>query len=158
MDRSAEIDFVRDLLAEVHEARQFHEVVEYSAEAVWVVSFDEDCDVILDYDGDAERLFIFCELGSPPEEAAFDTYRFFLQYNYQASETGGARVALRDEEGPLSLIYDLSEAELRAGTLPIVLDNLEADLPAWRALVAEGLKTEADSPPGDPMHHHSLRV
>lgn len=158
MDRSAEIEFVRDLLAQVHEVRQFHEVVEYTADAVWTVRTDELTEVTLDYDAESQRLFIFCELGAPPETGALAAYSFFLRYNYQVTETGGARVAMRDEAGPLSMIYDLSEAELRAGTLPIVFENLEAVLPAWRALVARGLEPGDDGPEADAIPHPSLRA
>lgn len=158
MEHSAETEFVRDLLAQAHKVKQFHRVLEYEDDASWTVSLDEQADVELEYDAASHRLFVFCEIGTPPQAAASAAYGFCLRYNYHVTETGGARIAMLDEGGPLSLIYDLTETELRTGILPVVLENLESVLPAWRELVAQGLTPAEEDPEADGVPHHSLRV
>jgi hypothetical protein len=154
----ADARFVSDLLAQVHKDVKFHQVVEHPEDAAWTVMIDEHTEVHLEHDEASAKLYFFCELGTPPEKSRLAAYRFFLQYNYQVHQTGGGRIAMCEPDGPVSMIFDLTEAGLRAGALASAFHNLEAVLPVWRDLVAHEHEAPDESPEGSIHPHHSMRV
>lgn len=110
-------------------------------EPEWTVFFDEDTAVGLDLILEQEKLVLSMNLGAPPAEHRASTYELVLLYNYNWTDSGGAKIGLDAPEGELSLLFELNASELNLPTLQRVLMSFLQKAQAWRELVALGVRS-----------------
>jgi len=108
----------------------------------WLVSFDEQTLVELEFDEDQNKLCLSIEVGDPPKESRFDTYEALLIYNYLGNETGGVRMALDGPSGAVVQTFDMNADGLDVSKLIAVLSNFVDKARIWREMIQRGIASE----------------
>ena len=96
------------------------QVTLYDSGREWALLVDDATVVYVDCIAEGERLMLSIELGRPPEASRQRVYALLLLYNHAWPDTGGVRMALESEGGPVVQLFETPTAELD----PIGLGNL----------------------------------
>jgi hypothetical protein len=81
--------------------------LEAISEEAWVLGFDDDGVVILEWARHPDRIVLSAMIGEPPAERAVEVFETALSYTALWQESGGARIAKGGADGELVLIREL---------------------------------------------------
>jgi len=95
----------------------------------------EDVDVLVERDGDRDRIALSVEIGAPPPSRALEVYETLLSYNLLWRETGGVRMALTGRKGSVVQFVDLTGSEINPRSIATVAANLASLTEIWRAFL-----------------------
>lgn len=141
------------LLEELASKAKAADWVSFNQEALtWTVGFDDDSTVLLEWDGEQERVMAFTLLGRPPEHRQITVYRAVLAYNALWRENADARIVMADTEGELALMFELPVRALALERLKLVLESVRSVARAWALYVSDPGETHEDLPPASPLH------
>ncbi len=107
----------------------------------------EEVDVLVERDGDRDRIALSVEIGAPQPTNALSVYETLLSYNLLWQETGGVRMALTGKGGNVVQFVDLTGTEINPTSIATVAVNLASLTEIWRAfLESEGSDLAAPEP------------
>lgn len=107
----------------------------------------EQLDVVVERDGDRDRIALSVEIGAPRPSQALEAYQTLLSYNMLWRETGGVRMALTGKGGSVVQFVDLTGSEINPRSIATVAANLASLTEIWRAfLQSAGNDTVAPAP------------
>jgi hypothetical protein len=111
-------------------------------EKTWAVQLNDESIVLMEWDGEPERLVLSTDLGVPVEERRLDVYQLLLCYNLLWRESGGLKTALGGPDGGAMLLYEWSGEQATLMEMQTVLDNFSRVGAMWRSYIANGIGIE----------------
>lgn len=151
----ANIDQIKQLMAEIGPALELSEVREFENPDVWTLVVDEDVLVFAEFDDTRDVVVLSTDLAELPEASRAERHTLLLTYNNQWRETGGVRMALDEPEGTVQQIFDISATGLDVSSFGTALTNFAELARTWRGILTGeggGPASEAsDEPPMDGM-------
>jgi len=129
------------------------DVIAFDAEAAaWRVVFDDDAELLVEWDAECTRLMVQASLGRPSEMGVLRAYEAALAYNAVWRENGNARIGRVDNDGELALMFEVPATELAVDTLQLALLSVRSVAHAWTRWIANpGGHDEVPSPAGAPV-------
>ena len=134
-----------DNLEEIQPSRPAQEV-EQEIVNRGALSFEDDFDILLNYDEDDEpRLLATGELELPSPEDCLDAYQAMMLYNFLCSQVGAPQLVFSPSDKDRPQLYDWFVSSLSICPLTELLDQLLKRLVAWKkraASLGEGVDKE----------------
>lgn len=151
------------LMAEIGPIADLMAVGAFEGRDVWALVVDEETTVDVDLDPARGCLVLSAEVGQPPAAERAGRLELLLRWNYQWPDTGGARLAVVDQGGPVVLLADHPVAGLAAADLGQRLGVFVRLLRAWRDLLTGTSGSVADPSAGEarpepPLPFGTIRV
>lgn len=113
------------------------DVIVFDVEAaLWRVVFDDDAELLVEWDAACSRLMVQASLGRPSEAGTLQAYEAALAYNALWRDNGNARIGRVDNDGELALMFAIPADELAADTLQLVLLGVRSVAQAWSRWIA----------------------
>jgi hypothetical protein len=107
----------------------------------------EEIDVLVERDGDRDRIALSVEIGTPRPSNALSVYEALLSYNLLWRETGGVRMALTGRQGAVVQFVDLTGPEINPTSIATVAANLAGLSEIWRTYIdSDGGEAAAPAP------------
>jgi hypothetical protein len=128
----AEIGALADLMA----------VAEHEGENVWALRVDEETLLFADLEQERDCLVLSGEVGTPPPSDRARLHDLLLRYNFHWDETGGVRMAVEGQDGPVIQLVDVPLAGLDGHRLQALVRGFTTKLQAWRAILQGGASPE----------------
>ncbi|MEM9618009.1 MAG: type III secretion system chaperone [Pseudomonadota bacterium] len=139
---------ISEILTKLGPELEVDEIAAYEESQTWAVATSDggwEADILLHYDEPSRKLYISGDCGPVPEDKVLSTYEFLLKYNLACIDTGGARFALDEPGGDVSLIFDLPLAELETEVLGATISNFINLLRTMQAMVICGFGDDPSS-------------
>jgi len=111
-------------------------------EKTWAVQFDDESIVLVEWDGEPERLIFSTDLGDAAEERRIEVYQLLLSYNLLWRESGGLKTALGGPDGGAMLLYEWRSEQATLMEMQTALDNFNRIAAMWRNYIANGAGME----------------
>jgi hypothetical protein len=113
------------------------DVIAFDVEAAaWRAVFDDDTELVVEWDAECSRLMVQASLGRPSEVGLLRAYEAALAYNALWRENGNARIARVGNDGELVLMFEVPAAELAVDTLQLALSSVRSVAQVWTRLIA----------------------
>ena len=138
----AGLDRVDALMREIGPLLGLDQVTLYDSGREWALVVDERTVVYADYIEAGERLMLSIELGRPPEASRQRVYELLLLYNHAWPDTGGVRMALESEGGPIVQLFETDTADLDVSGLRNLLGGFIELARHWRGGITRGVAGE----------------
>ena len=141
-------EHVQGLMQEIGAVADLAAVAEHEGEDVWSLLVDDEEGGVVWVDLDDARgcLVLSGEVGTPQPVDRERLNDLLLRYNFHWDATGGVRMAVEGEGGPVIQLADVPLAGLDAGRLGVVVRGFAAMLAAWRAILRGGGVSGAAGP------------
>lgn len=101
----------------------------------WVVAFDDDSTVLINWIETPHRLVLSAGLGHPSEARQCEVLQKLMSYNALWESTGGVRTARGGDEGELLLLYDWYPQIMAVEQFPVIIENFSAIAKFWEHFV-----------------------
>ena len=105
---------------------------------------DDSTVVYADFIAAGERLMLSIELGRPPEASRHRVYELLLLYNHAWPDTGGVRMALESQGGPIVQLFETDTNDLDIAGLRNVLGGFIELARHWRDGITRGVADDVD--------------
>jgi hypothetical protein len=119
------------------------DIVEISRieDGTWLVGFDDESGIAIEYLASPPRLMVTSALGRPPIDRRFVVYETLLSFNALWRDSPGTRLALNGADGEVMVVCEHAAAELTSAQLQSVLAAHAEFAREWRHYVL------AEAPP-----------
>ncbi|MEM8598046.1 MAG: type III secretion system chaperone [Pseudomonadota bacterium] len=107
-------------------------------ERVAVLTFDEDTEMLLEYDKTRELLVFVGSVGASPPRAESTMLLVFMKMNNLRETLGGLHFAIEEEGGEFMLIWDLPYHNLTTEGLYGAIVSFRGRIEFWRQIVSDG--------------------
>jgi hypothetical protein len=137
---------VQSLMAEIGSLADLMAVAEHEGEDVWSLRVDEDTILFADPDRERGCLVLWGDVGTPQPGDRARLYDLLLRYGFHWDETGGVRMAVEGQDGPVIQLVDIPLAGLDGQKLQALVRGFAAKLHAWRAILGGGAGGDGAAP------------
>lgn len=149
------LEAVSAMLQEIAPADETIVAVLQIADDGWVVTYNDDLDVELEFDTGSNRIVLSSYLGEPSDERRLSVCETLMMYSTMWRDTGGVCMGLTGPGGGVVMMADLAASETTGELLLSVLSNFAQKARLWREFVEKGGSGQSAS---DDSLLHTIRV
>lgn len=132
-------------MAEIGPLADLMAVGEHEGRNVWALRADAETLLFADLDEERSCLILSGDVGTPAPAERPRLNDLLLRYNAHWDETGGVRMAVEGQDGPVVQIVDVPLAGLDAQRLQALVRGFVTKLRAWRAILHGSGSSEEDA-------------